>query len=339
MKSDFWKKLWQKIKLWARLILNWRFLVCFGIGWMITNGWSYILLGIGYFWDIEWMMWFAGGYLALIWFPFSPEKIITVGIAIFLAHKLFPSHTGALVAEIKLLARKGKKKLLKRIKKMMKHLEIKYRLVIFDLDGTLLDTLEDLYISVNHALKQSGFPTRSKEEIRSFVGNGALNLISLALPEGTSEKNQAKVYADFTEHYNEHCFDHTGPYDGISELLTGLHESGALLAVVSNKDDAAVKSLCERYFGKNLDIAVGRREGVRKKPAPDTVNEVLELLKVERSNAVYVGDMDIDIETAKNAELPCISVTWGFRDPNFLHKHGAKVMVCSPDELLQQLRG
>lgn len=338
MKSRFWKILWEKIKLWVRLILNWRFLVCFGIAWMITNGWSYILLGIGYFWDIEWMMWLSGGYLALIWFPFSPEKIITVAIAIFLAHKLFPAHTGALVAEIKSVARKGKKKLLKRIKKMMKYLNLKYRLVIFDLDGTLLDTLEDLYISVNHGLEQSGFPQRTKEEVRSFVGNGALNLIARSVPSGASEEEQAKVYADFAAHYNEHCFDHTGPYDGISELLSGLHEAGALLAVVSNKDDAAVKSLCERYFGKDLDFVVGRRDGVRKKPAPDTVNEVLEKLNVSRSDAVYVGDMDVDIETAKNAEIPCISVTWGFRDPNFLHKHGAKIMVCSPDELLQQLR-
>lgn len=339
MKKSGWiKKLWEIAKVWLRLILNWRFLVCFGIGWMITNGWSYILLGIGVFWEIEWMVWLSGGYLALIWFPFSPEKIITVGIAIFLAHKLFPAHTGALVAQIKMTARKGKKKLLKRIKKMMKKLNLKYRLVIFDLDGTLLDTLEDLYVSVNYALKQAEFPLRTKDEVKSFVGNGARNLITLALPKGVSEETCAEVYEIFAAHYAAHCFDQTGPYDGIFELLTGLHEAGILLAVVSNKDDAAVKPLCDRYFNGLLDVAVGRRDGVRKKPAPDTVNEVLELLQVERSDAVYVGDMDVDIETAKNAELPCISVTWGFRDPNFLHKHGAKIMVCSPDELLQQLK-
>ena len=337
-KSGWLRRLWTTAKLWIRLILNWRFLVCFGIGWMITNGWSYILLGIGYFWEIEWMIWLAGGYLALIWFPLSPEKIITVAIAIFLAHKLFPAHTSALVAEIKMVARKGKKKLLKRIKKMIRHLNPKYRLVIFDLDGTLLDTLEDLYISVNFALEQSGFPCRTKDEVRRFVGNGAINLILRAVPEGTSEEMREKVYADFAAHYAAHCFDHTRPYDGISELLSGLHEAGALLAVVSNKDDDAVKPLCERYFGKNLDIAVGRREGVRKKPAPDTVNEVLEKLHISKSDAVYIGDMDVDIETAKNAGLPCVSVTWGFRDPNYLHRHGAKVMVCSPDELLEQLK-
>lgn len=338
MKSNLFRTLWKKLKLLVRLILNWRFLVCFGIAWMITNGWSYILLGVGYFWGIDWMIWLGGGYLALIWFPLSPEKFITVAIAAFLAHKLFPAHTGALVAEIKLLVKKGKKKLLKRIQKMMKHLNPKYKLVIFDLDGTLLDTLEDLYRSVNFALEKSGFPKRTRDEVRLFVGNGALNLIKCAVPEGTSQEDQDRVYADFAEHYAAHCFDCTGPYDGIPELLTGLREAGVLLAVVSNKDDGAVKPLCENYFGTLLDFAIGRREGVRKKPAPDTVNEVLEALQVEKSEAVYVGDMDVDIETAKNAELPCISVTWGFRDPEFLHCHGAKIMVSSPDELLRCLK-
>ena len=220
----------------------------------------------------------------------------------------------------------------------MKHFNSKYRLVIFDLDGTLLDTLEDLYVSVNYALEQSGFPLRTRDEVRLFVGNGALNLIAKAVPTGASEEAKARVYADFAAHYNEHCFDHTGPYDGISELLSELREAGTLLAVVSNKDDDAVRSLCERYFEKDLDFAVGRREGVRKKPAPDTVNEVLEALKVDRADAVYVGDMDVDIETAQNAELPCISVTWGFRDPDFLQNHGATIMTHTTDELLQQLR-
>lgn len=338
MKSNFWKRLWKKAKLLLHLVLNWRFLVCFGIAWMITNGWSYILLGIGYFWEIEWMIWIAGGYLALIWFPLSPEKFITVAIAAFLAHKLFPAHTGALVAEIKMLVGKGKKSLLRRIQKMFKHLNPKYRLVIFDLDGTLLDTLEDLYRSVNFALEKSGFPKRSREEVRLFVGNGALNLIKCAVPEGTPQEDRDRVYADFAAHYAAHCFDHTGPYYGIAELLTGLREAGVLLAVVSNKDDTAVKPLCDRYFGSLLDVAVGRRDGVQKKPAPDTVNEVLEILRVEKSDAVYVGDMDVDIETAQNAEIPCISVTWGFRDPNFLHRHGAKIMVSSPDELLRHLK-
>ena len=222
---------------------------------------------------------------------------------------------------------------------MKTHFTPKYKLAIFDLDGTLLDTLEDLFLSVNFALEQEGFPLRDRAEVREFVGNGALNLIKRALPEGASQEIRDRVYSTFAAHYAAHCFDHTGPYEGIPAVLAALRGAGTRLAVVSNKDDGAVKSLCEKYFGDAIDVAVGRRNGVREKPAPDTVNEVLNLLGAKRTDAVYVGDMDVDIETAKNAALPCISVTWGFRDPDFLQRHGAEIMVDTPDALLRQLEG
>ena len=338
VKSERLQKLMKKVKVWVKLILNWRFLVCFGLGWMITNGWSYILLGVGYFWDIEWMMWFAGGYLTIIWFPFSPEKIITVAIAIFLAHRLFPSHTHALIVQIKAVAQKTKKKLVKKFKKHMKNATMKYRLVIFDLDGTLLDTLEDLYKSIKAALKKSGLPPRTREEVKSFIGNGVPKLIARSVPEGCSDEVREKVYADFTAHYALHCADHTKPYDGITELLSCLRQEGISLAVVSNKDDYAVKSLCDQYFHGVFDAAVGGRADVRKKPAPDTVNEVLKELDIPASDAVYIGDTGVDIETARNAGMPCISVTWGFRSIDHLKENNAQIMVNSSEELLNQLK-
>ena len=338
MKSSRFQKWLEKLKIWVKLILNWRFLVCFGLGWMITNGWSYILLGVGVFWGIDWMAWLASGYLAIIWFPFSPEKIITVGIAIFLAHRLFPTHTHALIFQIKAVAQKTKKKLVKRFKKNMKNAEMKYRLVIFDLDGTLLDTLEDLYKSVKFALKKSNFPTRSREEVKSFIGNGVPKLIERAVPADCPPEARERVYADFTKHYELHCADHTKPYDGITELLYCLRQEEIQLAVVSNKDDYAVKALCEQYFKGFFDAAVGGKADVRKKPAPDTVYEVLRSLDVEAHEAVYVGDTGVDIETARNAGMPCISVSWGFRSVEHLMENGAEIIVHSTEALLDQLK-
>ncbi len=338
MKSQRSHKWTEKLKLWAKLILNWRFLVCFGLGWMITNGWSYILLGAGVFWEVEWMVWLAGGYLAIIWFPFSPEKIITLAIAAYLAHRLFPTHTHALLVQIKALAHKGKKKILKKFKKDMKDANMKYRLVIFDLDGTLLDTLEDLYKSVKFALKRSNFLPRTREEVKSFVGDGVPKLIERAAPSGATKEDLDRLYADFTAHYEIHCADHTKPYAGITELLDCLQQEGIRLAVVSNKDDYAVKSLCEQYFNGVFDAAVGGSADVRKKPAPDTVNRVLQLLNVPAEEAVYVGDTNVDIQTAQNAKMPCISVSWGFRSVEHLLENGAKNIVHTSRELLQQIK-
>lgn len=196
--------------------------------------------------------------------------------------------------------------------------------VVFDLDGTLLDTLEDLTDSVNYALKKFGFPERTIDEIRSFVGNGIANLIARVLPEGTENPHYDEVLKTFREYYARHCKDKTKPYDGILQMLDVLRGQGYQMAVVSNKFDAAVKELCALYFGDRIAAAVGECEKVRKKPAPDAVYQVLEELSVSAENAVYVGDSDVDLATAANVPMTCVSVTWGFRSRGQLLAAGAK---------------
>lgn len=217
---------------------------------------------------------------------------------------------------------------------------MKYKLVIFDLDGTILDTLKDLTISTNYALEKNGFSIRTIDEVRAFVGNGIKKLIERALSVGranefiVSEETVEKVLKDFSEHYKEHCADETCPYDGIMELLKELKKRKYLTAVVSNKADFAVQELCEDYFHGLFDYVVGERADVKKKPAPDTVNEVLARLQTAKADTLYVGDSDVDIETAKNAGITCISVTWGFRDEQKLNACGAKYLVNKPEEIL-----
>lgn len=210
-----------------------------------------------------------------------------------------------------------------------------YKTVIFDLDGTLLDTLQDLADAVNAALHRYGYPRRSIEEVRDFVGNGIRQLMVRALPGGDDNPDFPAVFSAFRESYTAHCFDHTCPYPGIDKLLLSLKAAGCRVAVVSNKADAAVRTLCGRFFPDTVDIAIGEREteGIRKKPAPDTVLEVLRRLDADRTSAVYIGDSDVDIMTASNAGLPCISVTWGFRSREFLAGHGAVRYADSPREL------
>lgn len=212
---------------------------------------------------------------------------------------------------------------------------MRYKLVIFDMDGTILNTLEDLANSLNYALVRSGFAERTISEVRSFVGNGIRKLIERGVPRGTSNELIEKVLADFTEHYKLHCSDNTRPYDGIIELLTELKKQGLLIAVVSNKADYAVQLLCEEYFPHLFNAAVGEKNGVRKKPAPDSVNEVLRQLKVQKCEAVYIGDSEVDIETARNAELECISVDWGFREHDYLVQKGAEKIITSPQEVMK----
>ena len=211
---------------------------------------------------------------------------------------------------------------------------MKYQLAIFDMDGTILNTLEDLADSVNYALSCSNYPTRTLDEVRNFVGNGIRKLIERAVPAGTSPEELEQVYADFTAYYPKHCYDKTKPYSGIIETIQNLRKQGIKTAVVSNKADYAVQILCKQYFDGLFDYAVGEQTGVQRKPAPDSVNMVLDKLKIPRNNAVYIGDSDVDIDTARNAEMDCISVDWGFRDPSFLQEHDAKIMVSSPEELL-----
>lgn len=214
---------------------------------------------------------------------------------------------------------------------------MKYKLIIFDLDGTVLDTLDDLMNSVNYALRKNSLPERSREEVRTFVGNGIRLLIERAVPGGTGIGITDKVFADFKEHYAVHSCDNTRPYEGINELLTVLNEKGIKTAVVSNKADFAVQTLSERYFAGLFAVSVGERENIARKPAPDSVNAVIEMLGVDKKSSVYVGDSEVDIETALNAGIPCISVDWGFRSRALLQEKGAATIVSSADELLHVL--
>ncbi len=205
---------------------------------------------------------------------------------------------------------------------------------IFDLDGTLLDTLEDLYLATNTALTRHSLPCRTRDEVRMFVGNGVERLIRRAVPADTDEETALATLADFKAVYASVCEDHTGPYDGILPLLRALREKGVRVAVVSNKFDAATKKLCAKYFGDLVEVAIGERQGVEKKPAPDTVLEALRELGEPLEGAVYIGDSDVDIQTAENCGIPCLSVTWGLRDEAFLVEHGAETLVHTPSDLL-----
>ncbi|MGN1137587.1 MAG: HAD family hydrolase [Oscillospiraceae bacterium] len=214
-----------------------------------------------------------------------------------------------------------------------------YKLAVFDMDGTILDTLEDLKDSVNYALSECGYPQRTYDEVRRFVGNGIRKLIERAVPEGVSVSDIDRVHEVFTGHYKVHCADKTKAYDGIKPLLEELRTNGIKTAVVSNKADYGVQELCKEYFDGLFDYAVGEREGIRRKPAPDSVNEALRVLGIPKSEAVYIGDSDVDFETAVNAELPCISVLWGFRDEEFLRSKGASLFVHKPSEILNIVLG
>lgn len=213
-------------------------------------------------------------------------------------------------------------------------------MVIFDMDGTLLYTLEDLTDGLNYALQLNGFPTKTMKEVRSYVGNGIRNEVRCSLPDDTDASIQQKVYEDFSAYYNVHCNDHTRPYEGILDLLRKLRNNGVLTAVVSNKGDYAVQELDKQYFDGLLDAGVGEREdeGIAKKPAPDTVNAVLKKLHVERKDAVYVGDSEVDIKTALNAHMDSIIVDWGYRDRSDLIKDGAEKIVSTPEELYECLK-
>lgn len=209
--------------------------------------------------------------------------------------------------------------------------------VIFDLDGTLLNTLYDLTDSVNWALEKYGQPQRTMEEIRSFVGNGLHNLMLQAVPDGDENPVFESAFEFFVDYYKSHCNVKTVPYEGILELMKELKGRGIKMAIVSNKVDVGVKELNEIHFAEYVDVAIGEREGISRKPAPDSVNEALRILDVQKEHAVYVGDSDIDIQTAKNAEIRCISVSWGFREEAFLMAHGAGIMIDRPLELLEYL--
>lgn len=208
-----------------------------------------------------------------------------------------------------------------------------YDTYIFDLDGTLLDSLTDLAISCNYALRINNMPERTIDEVRCFVGNGVKKLMERAIPNGLQNPAFEKTYADFRQHYLVHNLDNTKPYPGIIPLLKRLHSEGKNIAVVSNKFYAATQDLVKHFFDEYITVAIGERENIRKKPAPDTVFEALRQLSASHSGAVYIGDSDVDVMTARNCNIPCISVLWGFRTKEFLIKNGATTFVTAPDEI------
>lgn len=214
---------------------------------------------------------------------------------------------------------------------------MKYKLVIFDLDGTVLDTLGDLFNSVNFALKSCNLPERSLDEVRTFVGNGIRRLIDLSVPENTALSITDSVFDAFKAHYKEHSCDNTKPYNGITELLRELKEKGILTAVVSNKADFAVKSLADKYFDGLFSYISGEKEGIPRKPAPDMVQNAINYFGIESYEAVYVGDSEVDIMTAENSGLDSIIVTWGFRDKETLIHSGARTLAEDVSTLKEML--
>lgn len=213
---------------------------------------------------------------------------------------------------------------------------MKYKTYVFDLDGTLLDTLADLAASTNYALRSCGMPEHSQDDVRRFVGNGVRLLMERAVPGGAANPAFEDAFESFRRHYMQHSLDTTRPYEGVPEMLEELKAGGCRLAVVSNKMMAATVELCRHFFPETIEVAIGEHEaeGIRKKPAPDTVFAALRQLGVGEDGAVYVGDSEVDVQTAQNAGLPCISVLWGFRDRQFLLEHGATTFVSRPEELL-----
>ncbi len=211
--------------------------------------------------------------------------------------------------------------------------------VIFDLDGTLLDTLEDLKDSLNYVLDLHGMPLRTLDDARRFLGSGLLVLLQRATPEGTDKELINEMYEEFRIHYNKHCLDKTGPYEGVLDMLKALHEKGYKTAIISNKVDSAVKELNTTFFSEYIDVAIGENEkaGIKRKPAPDMANKAMELLGVTPEEVVYVGDSEVDLETAAASELPCISVTWGFRDREYLVAEGAEIFADTPPEVVERI--
>lgn len=210
--------------------------------------------------------------------------------------------------------------------------------IIFDMDGTVLNTLEDLTVSVNYVLLKFNMPDHPEEEYRKFFGNGIKYALKCAVPEGTSEETIEKMLPLFREHYNEHCLDRTKPYDGITDLMRRLKAKGYKMAIVSNKIDSAVKELNKRFFSEYVAVAIGEQPGIKRKPAPDTVLAALDELDSEKEEAIYIGDSEVDYQTALNSDLPCISVLWGFRDKDFLISKGATVFAETPEDVYNILQ-
>lgn len=210
-----------------------------------------------------------------------------------------------------------------------------YKAAIFDLDGTLIDSLQDLWISVNHSLSQMGFPKRSLDEVRQFVGNGVGKLMQRAVPQGTDNALVEQCLQCFKQHYVKHCCENTAPYEGVVPMLRVLHQQGILTAIVSNKLQSGVDELVDEHFKGVIDVVIGEREGIRRKPAPDMVDLAVQQLQLEKDGCLYIGDSDVDVQTAGNAGLDCVAVLWGFRSRDVLLQAGATRFVEHPAELLE----
>lgn len=215
---------------------------------------------------------------------------------------------------------------------------MKYDAVIFDLDGTLTNTLEDLQSSVNFALREFGFPERSIDEVRSFVGNGVRRLIFLSVPENTPEETAEECLAVFKEYYKNNSLVRTKPYDGIIPMLEKLKESGVKTAVVTNKMNEAAQDIVRIFFDGLIEETLGQIDGMAQKPQPDGINSVLSMLGASKEKAVYVGDSEVDCLTAVNAGIPCIGVSWGFRDKSVLLENGADFIADTPEDILSFIK-
>ena len=204
---------------------------------------------------------------------------------------------------------------------------MKYTTIIFDLDGTLLNTLADLAAATNHALAEHKLPQRTTDEVRQFVGNGIRKLIARAVTSDPRAARPEAGFASFNRYSKQHCADSTRPYDGVPQLLQQLRTAGCCTAIVSNKADYGVQALAKQYFNGQLDAACGERAGIAKKPAPDMLLAIMQQLKAEPASTIYIGDSDTDIATASNAGVDCIGACWGFRGRAFLEAHGAKLLA------------
>lgn len=214
---------------------------------------------------------------------------------------------------------------------------MKYKLAIFDMDGTILSTLDDLANGVDYALSENGLPARSKQETRAALGRGVRFLIEQSVPAGLSDAEISKVEEDFLKYYKVHSMDNTRPYDGIVELIKEVRASGVKTAVVSNKIDSAVKELCANFFEGAFDVAYGERVGIPRKPDPKPINAIIDEFGLSKNEVVYIGDSEVDLLTANNAKIDHIIVTWGFRDRAFLEQNGAKNLVESMEELKAEI--
>ena len=218
--------------------------------------------------------------------------------------------------------------------------------IIFDLDGTLMNTLDDLHDSVSYALRQAGLAPNPKQDTRRYLGNGVRNLVNRSVEQACPMADEAlkeRVFETFRAYYVAHSMDKTAPYEGIPEMLKECKKRGFFTAIVSNKPDPAVKDLHKAFFADSIDVAIGETPTVKRKPAPDMVDEAIRQLSllhgrsIEKSECIYVGDSEVDLRTAKNSDLPCIAVSWGFRDKDYLVEQGAKTIIDCPDELFEHI--